>query len=225
MKSFLDKLKNVRNNEGGFSLIEVMVAVVIVAIVLTAGAMAMNSGFTAQSAAEMRTTAVGIGQTQINDIKEKSYTSTRLIQTNDVTLPEFYDNEWTIIKAIDTPEWNETLNEEGIQHEVVKNINDGEYTVETYVTRVNSESFDNAGGTIQLIPTTIDGIEVVEPIIKRVTVVVTWDNGVEVLSTNKTWVRTPSPAECIPPRFHETGSAGNDQWDSQERIQACEGRK
>lgn len=228
--SFKNRLKQ---NEDGMTLIEMMVSIVIIVTVLLSSAFALNAAFAAQTAGEIKSRAVQITREEIEQIRAKDYTNTRILKPTDtrpgdVPVPDTYKGENMITKSVTRTESKPNMTDfesEGSIYFKYREINGTRYTVKTTVTQVNSTTFDSAGANIQLEPATVNGKAVVAPVVKRVTVIVTWDIGNGSEQTAMTWVRSPNPSECIPPRVERTGNAGNDKWDAQERIQACETRR
>lgn len=210
--------------EEGFTLVEILVAVVIIAFVLLAGVKAMGAAFEAQSSATMRATSNSLAQNRLNTIKDNSYINTVVLKTPTDVIPQSYKGESIFIKNINT-DWSPELDKQGIQYKRVDTINNVNYNTTVYVTGVNNASNDFNSEGIQLAPTNINDVNVTNPIIKRVTVIVDWNNGREDLSTEIAWVRTPTPAECIPPRLLIDGGATQEQYDNQMSIRECEGER
>lgn len=225
MGNLMKRFKEVRASEDGLTLAEVLVAIMVAMVVLTATAVTLSEGFKSFTAAETKSTAVSIGEEHMDEIKAKNWLQTRLIKTVDTNIPATYNEEAMFIKTVEDETWSPALEEQGVRFEETEIVNGNAYNVKTYITKASEGTFDSSGNHIRFDRMTINGVDTVEPIYKNVTIIVTWNNGTEVLSTPTVWSSAPGPQECIPPHLFADGSAGNDKWDAQERIQACEGRK
>lgn len=230
MKHIKEMKQKLRQSEDGITLVELMVAIVLIVGVLIASAYVMNAAFKAQAASEIKSRAVEIAREEIVKDLQKAYTDTRLVipseyWSGEIPVPATYKGEPTITQVADRINPNGDLEDIGLKYIQTKELNGTKFTIKTFVTRVTSTSFDGAGAIVQLNNTTVDGKSVAGPVIKRITVIVTWDIGEGVKQTSTTAVRAPSPAECIPPRVETNGSAGAARWDKYDFIQACELRK
>lgn len=227
---FMDRIKQ---KEDGMTLIEMMVSIIIIVTVLLSSAYALNAAFAAQASGEVKSRAVQIAREEMEQMRQRDYTNTRIlnptdVRPGDVPVPESYKGEFLITKKVTRTNPSVTLKDfedKGAIYVKTREINGTRYTVRTIVTQTTSATFDAAGANIQLEPAIVNGKSVVAPVVKRVTIIVTWDIGTGPKQTAATWVRSPTPAECIPPRVEQNGAAGNDKWDAQERIQACETRR
>lgn len=219
-----------REAEDGLTLVELMVSIVIIVTVLLSSAFALNAAFKAQAVSEIKSRAVEIAREQSEKAKQKNFVDTRLVaptqyRPGEVTVPTSYKGESTIIRVADRINDNGDLENIGFVHRQIQEENGTKFTILTYVTRVTSASFDAAGTNIQLNTTTVNGVVTAAPVVKRITIVVSWTLDGSENSTSNTVVRTPRPDECIPPRVEPTGGAGTAKWDSLEKVSACEARK
>lgn len=219
-----------REAEDGMTLIELMVAIVIIVTVLLASAFALNAAFKAQAVAEIKSRAVEIAREQSEKAKQKNFIDTRLVapaeyRPGEVTVPTSYKGEATIIRVADRINDNGDLEDIGFVHRQIQEENGTKFTILTYVTQVTAASYDAAGANTQMSTTTVRGVVTAAPVVKRITIVVSWSLDGATSSTSNTVIRTPRPDECIPPRVEPTGGAGTAKWDSLERISACEARK
>lgn len=230
MKRTKDILRELHESEDGITLIELMVSIVLIAGVLIASAFAMNAAFEAQQAGEIKSRAVELAREEIVKDQQRAYTETRLVipseyWSGEIPIPATYKGEQTITHQADRINANGDLEDIGLKYIQTKEINGTKFTVKTFVTRVTNASFDGAGAGIQLNNTNINGKLVAGPVVKRITVMVTWSVGGAVKQTSTTAVRSPDPTECIPPRIETNGGAGAAKWDKYDFIQACELRK
>lgn len=230
MNRIKKNLQRLRQSEEGITLVELMVAIVLIVSVLIASAYVMNAAFKAQAASEIKSRAVEIAREEIVKDQQRAFTDTRLIipeqyWSGEVPVPATYKGEPTITVVADRINENGDLDDIGIKYLQTREINGTKFTIKTFVTRVTPTTFDGAGAMIQMNNGTINGKTVAGPVIKRITVIVTWDIGDGVKQTSTTAVRAPSPAECIPPRVEPGGGAGAARWDKYDFIQACELRK
>lgn len=230
MKHIRTILSKSRDNEEGMSLVELMVAIVIIVSTLLASAYALNSAFQAQSVGETKSRAIEISREQSEKARQRSWVETQVIRPDayypgEVVIPTTYKSEQMILTKTPRIANSDDLQDNGLIYLQQRELNGTRFTIETYVTRVTNASFDSAGGNIQLTNTTINGVMTAAPVVKRVTIVVSWDvgNGVQKVSTSS--VMAPDPAFCIPPRIQKTGGAGTAAWDAKPAIQACELRK
>lgn len=230
MKRIKENLRELHESEDGITLVELMVSIVLIAGVLIASAFAMNAAFEAQQAGEIKSRAVELAREEIVKDTQRSYVETRLVipseyWSGEIPVPATWKGEQTITHKADRINPNGDLEDIGLKYIQTKEINGTKFTVKTFVTRVTNASFDGAGANIQLNNANINGKLTAGPLVKRITVIVTWSTGDGVKQTATTAVRSPDPSECIPPRVEPNGGAGASRWDANDFIQACELRK
>lgn len=198
--NILKRMRDTHNSEEALTIVEIMVAFVIIVGVLLGSAMLMGYSFTTQSNSEGRDKAVQISR----DIIEES----RQISWNDFGVEEDRrdasvfeggmggDTDYNGEAIYFLPAgYDSTLSYSPYQE---KFVGEHTFTVRTYITSVNKGSFD---GTL---PTQTENE--VPP--RRITVVTSWETPDGEQTVVETWVRTPLAAECIPAHAF-TGNAAN----------------
>lgn len=219
-----------REAEDGLTLIELMVSIVIIVTVLLASAFALNSAFKAQAVSEIKSRAVELAREQSEKAKQKNFVDTRIVvpvqyRPGEVTVPTTYKGETMVTRVADRINENGDLENLGFVHHQITEENGTKFTILTYVTKVTAASYDGAGANVQLGKTTVNGVVTAAPVVKRITIVVSWSLDGATSSTSNTVVRSPRPDECIPPRIEPTGGATATQWDALERIRECEAKR
>lgn len=221
-------LRTSREAEDGLTLIELMVSIVIIVTVLLASAFALNAAFQAQAVSEVKSRGVEIAREQSEKAKQRNFVDTRVVVPNqyrpgEVVVPETYKGEKVIMRKAERINDNGDLENVGFVHRQVQEENGTKFTIVTYVTQVTSASFDGAGTNIQLNKTPVNGVTISAPIVKRISIVVSWTLDGKEHSTSNTVVRAPRPDECIPTRVEVNGGATAAQYAALERIRECEG--
>jgi prepilin-type N-terminal cleavage/methylation domain-containing protein len=239
MTNFKAVFRRSAESEDGLTLIELMVSIVIIVTVLLASAFALNSAFKAQAVAEIKSRGVEIAREQSEKAKQKNFIDTRIVvpkaldyRPDEVAVPATYMGEKVITREAERTNANGDLEDLGFVHRTVQEENGTNFTILTYVTQVTPASYDNAGANVQMTKTTVNGVMTSAPIVKRITVVVSWSLDGKTQSTSNTVVRSPTASECIPPRVEAEavtpttrveGGATLQKRNAQERIQECEG--
>lgn len=219
-----------RHNEDGMTLVELMVAIVIIVATLLASAYALNAAFQAQAAGEIKSRAIEISREESEKAKQRNWVETQILTPQsyypgEVMVPGSYKTESMITTIAPRIPNSDDLQDVGLKFLQYRELNGTKFKIETYVTRVTSASFDSAGANIQLSNATINGVATAGQIVKRITVVVSWDLGDGANKVSTSSVRAPDPSDCIPPRVEPGGGAGTAKWDAEPKIQACELRK
>lgn len=222
-------LRASREAEDGLTLIELMVSIVIIVTVLLASAFALNAAFQAQAVSEIKSRGVEIAREQSEKAKQRNFVDTRIVTPADgyrpgeVVVPPTYNSENIIERKANRINENGDLEDLGFVYREIREENGTKFTVLTYVTAVTPSSYDAAGANVQLTKTTVNGVVTSAPIVKRISIVVSWSIDGKEYSTTNTVVRSPRPDECIPPRIELNGGAPTAQRNAQERISECEG--
>lgn len=223
-------LRASREAEDGLTLIELMVSIVIIVTVLLASAFALNAAFKAQAVSEIKSRGVEIAREQSEKAKQRNFVDTRIVvpiandyRPGEAVVPPTYNSENVITREAKRINDNGDLENVGFVYRQLREENGTKFTVLTYVTQVTPTSYDAAGANVQLTKTTVNGVVTSAPIVKRISIVVSWTIDGEEHSTTNTVVRSPRPDECIPPRIEANGGATTTQRNAQERIRECEG--
>lgn len=223
-------LRASREAEDGLTLVELMVSIVIIVTVLLASAFALNAAFKAQAVSEIKSRGVEIAREQSEKAKQRDYIDTRIVvpvantyRPGEAVVPPTYNSENVITREANRINDNGDLEDVGFVYRQLREENGTKFTVLTYVTAVTPTSYDAAGANVQLNKTTVNGVVTSAPIVKRISIVVSWTVDGEEHSTTNTVIRSPRPDECIPPRVELNGGASTTQRNAQERIRECEG--
>lgn len=178
----LRRLGRARGDEGGFTLVEMTVALVVVSIVLAALATALVSGMVAANAAELRTRAVQLAAKYVEadqsvNWKYLGHRSTDLVGQN------FYNGESIVRLAADVD--SSTVSDIPTSGPVSVSYAGSTFQVQTYITWAGSSTTSpNDGSTYAA---------------KRITIIVTWTPRDGTQSVTTVALRAPSAAEMAPP--------------------------
>lgn len=135
MSPLLNKIKKNRNS--GFSLIEVLVALAIIAAVAVAFLLALNMALKATSIADIRTTAESLARTQLEYTKTSAYDATNnppiySLAPNLTSDPSL--TNYTVQVSADRldPRGDGTNNDDGLQFITVTVSHSGELIFEIF---------------------------------------------------------------------------------------------
>lgn len=207
LKIIYQRLRNRSREEDGMSLVEVIIAALILVLVLVFTAVGVTSAFGISSKTENRGKAIQMINEQIAVAKQASYAQLGLTTPasgDDVSgcapFATTFNNEQQVIVPNKYP---------GLDYCSKKQYSNVGITfyIETDVTYIQDGSYDSAS---EPVTTTNTGF-----VPKRVTVTVRWsesadENGNAVQSSTKmSWVRTPSIMDCIPMGLNTNPSAGS----------------